>query len=219
LAIETTAAACSAALWHDGAVVVARRRTMEHGHAVALLPMMEEVMAAAGLGFGELGCVAVCVGPGSFTGVRVGLATARALALAAGIPAVGVSAFEAVCAVIPVEEMRGRGLAVLLESRRRDLFVQCFGDDSRPLHPACAVAPDGLGALLPAGPLLLAGNAVERGRAALVGDARDVALVRDAAGPDACGVAVAAAAWQGVAASPMPLYLRAPDARLPAARR
>jgi tRNA threonylcarbamoyladenosine biosynthesis protein TsaB len=218
LALETSAAACSAAVWRNGGIAAARFRVLEHGHAEALLPMAQEVMAATGLTYRGLDLVAVCVGPGSFTGVRVGVATARAMALAAGLPAVGISAFEAVAAAVPSAAAAGRTLVVALDSRRRDLFVQCFAGQAGVPSPACAVAPEALADRLPPGPVLIAGNAADRAAAALDRRRHDVVRLAAAVGPDAQGVAAVAAAWNGVPRPPRPLYLRAPDARVPDAR-
>ncbi|MCH7931874.1 MAG: tRNA (adenosine(37)-N6)-threonylcarbamoyltransferase complex dimerization subunit type 1 TsaB, partial [Proteobacteria bacterium] len=91
LALDTATAACSVALWSDGTVLAQRFATMARGHAEALMPMVEAVMAEAGLAFADLDLVATTVGPGTFTGLRVGLAAARGLALAGGLPIVGVT--------------------------------------------------------------------------------------------------------------------------------
>jgi tRNA threonylcarbamoyladenosine biosynthesis protein TsaB len=148
--------------------------------------------------------------------VRVGLATARAIALAAGIPAVGVTAFAAVRVMVPRSATRARTLVVALESRRRDRFVHCVGPAPRQALAPFAVAPEGLCARLPAGPLLLAGNAVDRAAAALGPLRRDVDRL-EPAGPDSRGVA-AVAEHDRATCPPVPLYLRAPDARLPDSR-
>ena len=95
LGIDTSAAACSAAIWRDGAVLVSLGAAMMRGHAEALVPMIERAMGQAGLAYRDLAAVAATRGPGAFTGLRIGLATVRGLALAAGIPAIGISAFEA----------------------------------------------------------------------------------------------------------------------------
>src|SRR5688500_40303 len=99
LGIETSASVCAAALWRDGAGIAAERAAMARGHAEALMPMIERVMQ--GTEYAALDAVAVTAGPGAFTGLRIGLAAARGLALAARIPAIGVSAFAAVAAGIP----------------------------------------------------------------------------------------------------------------------
>ena len=92
LAIDTALAACSAAVFDtDGGIIASESETMMRGHAEALMPMIARVMAKAATKFAELDRIAVTVGPGSFTGLRVGVSAARGLALAAGKPAVGVA--------------------------------------------------------------------------------------------------------------------------------
>ena len=109
LGIDTSAAACSAALWRDGAVIAREHAAMARGHAESLMPMVERVMRGAA--YESLDAVAVTAGPGAFTGLRIGLAAARGIALAAGIPAIGVSAFgrlDDIAVFDPVEHVRGR---------------------------------------------------------------------------------------------------------------
>ncbi|GAB4384892.1 tRNA (adenosine(37)-N6)-threonylcarbamoyltransferase complex dimerization subunit type 1 TsaB [Albidovulum sp.] len=98
LAFDSSAAHCAAALLRGETVVDARAETMGRGQAERLMPMLEEMLAAAGLGWRDLDAIGVGTGPGNFTGIRISVAAARGLALALGIPAIGVSAFEAAAA-------------------------------------------------------------------------------------------------------------------------
>ncbi len=95
LAIDTALDACSVALVRDGGTLTSRSEQMQRGQAERLAPLVREAVAEAKLPFAELDRIAVTTGPGSFTGVRVGLSFARALALALGKPCVGVSTLEA----------------------------------------------------------------------------------------------------------------------------
>lgn len=220
LAFDSAGAACSAAVAVGERVLAARRRAMMHGHAEALLPMIAQAMDAAGVSARDLDLVAATVGPGGFTGLRVGLAAARGIALASGAPLFGVTGFEAVVAALPAAAEPGF-LLVALESRRRDLFVQLFDSARRPLAAAMALAAEALGETVTrtigAAPLALAGDAAMRAAAAL--GRRPARLVEETA-PDAVGVArTAARRWQaGLSPGPVrPLYLRPPDVTLPAA--
>src|SRR5262245_45908159 len=100
LAIDTALAACAAAVLdtETGVVLAGESITMERGHAEALMPLIERVMTQALMPFAELDRIAVTVGPGSFTGLRVGVAAARGIALAASKPAVGLSTLSAFAA-------------------------------------------------------------------------------------------------------------------------
>ncbi|MDX1711849.1 MAG: tRNA (adenosine(37)-N6)-threonylcarbamoyltransferase complex dimerization subunit type 1 TsaB, partial [Rhodovibrionaceae bacterium] len=89
LALDAAGTACSAAIVVDGRLVAARFESMRRGHSERLVPMIGEVMAEAGLAYADLDAVGVTRGPGAFTGVRIGLATARAIGLAAGKPIYG----------------------------------------------------------------------------------------------------------------------------------
>jgi len=226
LAFDTAGTACSAAVWRGGAVRARRFEIMSRGQSERLVPMIEAVMAEAGIAYPALDAIAVTRGPGGFTGVRIGLATARALALACARPVIGVSNFEAVAAAVPEDERRGRSLAVVIDAKRSDLYVQAFGAAPgaapggaglAPVTEAQAIAPADLDAILPRGPLLLAGDAVEAARGALEVAGRDV-LAAAAPGQADAGWVAALAAGQPLpeagAPPPEPLYLRGPDVTL-----
>ena len=95
LAFDTSAAHCAAALLSGDQVLAQRHEPMEKGQAERLMPMLAEMLAEAGVGFGDLARIGVGTGPGNFTGVRISVAAARGLALGLGIPAVGISALQA----------------------------------------------------------------------------------------------------------------------------
>lgn len=214
LALDCAAGACSVAVRDDAGPRAAAHVAMERGHAEALMPMVERVMAEAGLGFGDLGAVAATVGPGSFTGVRIGLAAARGIALAAGLPTVPVTTLEAVSEAVGT----GTGpLLVVLDAKRRDFYGQWFADDGEALDEPRAASAAEFWAARPASAsaIRIAGDAA---RAALA-DAPDRAQLAGDAGPEA--LAVAALALRRLAAGrtgPLtPLYLRPPDVTMPAA--
>ena len=243
LAIETAGSACSAAVARGGAVLAAERLRLRHGHAEVLFPMIERVMQEAGLAPAQLDAVAAAIGPGGFTGIRVGLAAAHGIALAVGARLVGISSFAAVAARVtdpPLGAPGGTGcqasggqasgcraLLVALDSRRADLYVQLFAlDGAAPLAAPQALIADRLGEYVArlAGDarLLIAGDAAEAASAALGGHA-GIAIAGNSA-PDAEGVLAAALHQLGLddaadaPAGPVrPLYLRLPDAT-PASR-
>jgi tRNA threonylcarbamoyladenosine biosynthesis protein TsaB len=212
LAFDCSASACSAALRRDGATIAHERRVMERGHAEALVPLIEATLARAGVGFGDLDAVAATVGPGSFTGVRIGLATAHGLALALDIPVLGITTFEAV-AHAAAREVGGRSpCLVVLETKRADVYAQLLPAGGGALASPVAAAPAAVAALLPAGPIVLAGDAAARVRPHL--DRPDAVF---APGPGSADVAdVAELAEAGFAeaterpARPVPLYVSPP---------
>lgn len=219
LAFDSAGAACSAAVWDAGRVVAARFEAMARGQSERLVPMIEEVMAEAGLDYAGLDALAVTLGPGGFTGVRIGLAAARGLALATGRPLLGITSFEAVAAA--VEEIRGRDLplAVVLDAKRAEVYLQVFAPDLEPLAPALSLLPADLPSALPPGPLVVAGDGVARVEAELK---RPGLVVAAGAGhaEAACFAALAAARPlpPSGAPPPRPLYLRGPDVTPPRPR-
>lgn len=220
LAFDCAGAACSAAYWQDGAVRAKRHEIMARGQAERLVPMIEEVMAEAGADYAALEAIAVTCGPGGFTGLRIGLATARGLALASGRPLIGVSNFEVVAAAVPDAERQGRTLAVLIDAKRADLYVQAFGADGTALCEPGAVQPAALEHLLPPGPLLLAGDAVAQAEPALRAAGRELRLSAAPGHADATVLAAVAAADDARALPAVrPIYLRPPDVSQPKAER
>jgi tRNA threonylcarbamoyladenosine biosynthesis protein TsaB len=219
LALDAAGASCSVALWADGQVIARRFSTMARGQSEHLVPMIAEVMAAAGRAFADLDAVAVTTGPGGFTGVRIGLATARGLALARGLPLIGVSSFEVAAAAATPAERAGRRILAVLDSKRDELFVQLFDSDLAELSPPRELALATLAETLPAGPLVLTGDAAARAAAALAAARRGEITVAAAAGPADAALLAARAALRDPAAAggtpPRPVYLRPPDVTPP----
>jgi tRNA threonylcarbamoyl adenosine modification protein YeaZ len=94
LAFDTSAAHCAAALLRDGPIITARAEEMGRGQAERLMPLLSEILIEGGATWAELTRIAVGIGPGNFTGIRISVSAARGLALALGVPAVGVSSFD-----------------------------------------------------------------------------------------------------------------------------
>ena len=217
LALDSSGAACSAAYWADGAIRGRRLERLERGHAERLVPMVQAAVADSGASLDEVDLFAATVGPGGFTGVRIGLATLRALALAARRPMLGVTSFEALAHGTSVEERAGRRLLVLIESRRSGLYAQTFTDALAPESEAVALPPNEIAARFAAGPLLLAGDGVERLMPTLAGRDGVPRVASNASFVDAAVVASLAAERAAAASSepPAPLYLRGPDISMP----
>jgi tRNA threonylcarbamoyladenosine biosynthesis protein TsaB len=216
LAFDAAGSACSAAVWAEGRVVARCRERMVRGQAERLMPMIAEVVERSARDYGDFDALAATRGPGGFTGVRITLATGRGLALALDRPLIGVSSFEVAAAAVPPEASAGRLLAVLIESKRAELYLQAFDAARRALMPGRLVAPEDLDQALPPGRLLLAGDGARRALAPLRGCGRDAVL---ASGPQDCdAAALAALVAERPAGRPgaiTPLYLRAPDVTPP----
>jgi tRNA threonylcarbamoyladenosine biosynthesis protein TsaB len=196
---------------------------MMHGHAEALLPMTDDIMSAIGLSASALDGVAVTTGPGSFTGIRVGIAAARGIAFAGRLPLIGISSFEAVAEAVPATMLGDRALLVALESRRADLYVQLFDAARRPLSEPAAYLPPTLASAIPSAQgsaIVLVGDAAARAAAALA-EHYEIATV--AAGLISAVGALSAALhrWRrGERGGEVrPLYLRAPDVTVPGGQR
>jgi len=209
LALDASGAACSVAVTGDGALLSWREQKMERGHAEALMPLVMAAMAEAGIGFAGLATIAVGVGPGSFTGIRIALAAARGMGLAARRPVVGIDSFSAVAAQLAPAERSGRSLLVVIESKRTELFGQYFDEKLAVLGEPLVLAPDALLQHRPDGPLLIAGDGAER-----LPSGSDIVLARHALRPDARAIArLAATGRHNLPARP--LYLRAADVTFP----
>jgi tRNA threonylcarbamoyladenosine biosynthesis protein TsaB len=218
LAMDVAGESCSVALWAGGRVVARRFDTMARGQSERLVPMIAEVLAEWGGGFDGLDAIAVTTGPGGFTGVRIGLATARGLALARRLPLIGVSSFEVAAAAATAAERAGRQVLAVLDSKRDAVFVQRFDADLGEFGPPAEVPAADLPGLSPPGLLVLAGDAAARAAAILAAAGREDVIVAAAAGPADAAVLAARAALRDPAAAPAavrPVYLRAPDVTPP----
>ncbi|HEX9535202.1 MAG TPA: tRNA (adenosine(37)-N6)-threonylcarbamoyltransferase complex dimerization subunit type 1 TsaB [Stellaceae bacterium] len=221
LALDSAGLACSVAVSLGDEVVGEERIDTMHGQAEALLPLVDKAMRDAGQAPAALDLVVVTVGPGSFTGIRVGLAAAGGIALATGARLVGVTSFEAVAVRAARNDWsETRSLLVALESRREDLYVQFFDPHGNPLREPAAIMPilfrEAVAATTGANPLLIAGDAAQRAAAALA-HRPHTAVLEDSA-PGAVGTLRAGLRLLRLGEAvdaPRPLYLRPPDVTLP----
>ena len=219
LAFDCAGSSCSVVLWDQEQVRARRHEAMGRGQAERLVPMIEAVMTEAALDFAQLDAVAVTRGPGGFTGVRIGLATARGLALACRLPLLGVSNFRVAAQGVPAAERAGRTLVVALDAKRSDVFVQLYDVHRAPCGGPWSLAPSDLARHLPTGALILAGDGAEQVRDALrAARGGDLAVATTCGPADAAWLASHAATLPLPASDappPAPLYLRAPDVKIP----
>jgi len=212
LALDTCLDACSLAVLDGVSVRAQASHPMGRGHQEAVAPLAQAVMAQAGLAFPALERIGVTIGPGSFTGLRVGLAFAKGLGAALSIPVVGVGTLAALAEPLLAESL-GSGLVFsVIDARRGQVYLQAFADGRSLMAPDAldvATAAARVAELSGGREAVLAGSG-----AALLADLMPAARIIAAPACDPAAVARLAAA-QTNPAPPRPLYLRAPDARLP----
>jgi tRNA threonylcarbamoyl adenosine modification protein YeaZ len=190
-------------------MVLGRRRIAgERGHAQFLIPLLDELLTDAALSYRDVERIAVTTGPGSFTGIRVGLAAAQGLAMVLDVSVIGVTVFDAVAAAVAEAGNGARNLLVALESRRTEIFAQQFNPEGRALgDPTIAPAAEIAARARPIMPAL-AGDAAHRllpylevGTDSIIAAEVDPVFVAK----------LAAGRVQGP--SPAPFYLRPADAK------
>ena len=199
LALDCTQGSCSAAYFDGRKVVSEQVEEMEHGQAERLIPMMQEVLTASKVSFQDIECVAVTTGPGSFTGVRVGLAAADGIALAANLPMVGISVLDVLAWKVYKQHPELKRVCLVLETKREDYYFQCFENNKPETEPA----------VLPAEKIkewqkyTFVGNAAER----LKEELGSLTIV-DVPMPTAADIALFACDKKAQKDFPAPLYLR-----------
>lgn len=212
LAIDTAANLCAACVW-DTAAGVERGRSVADlgkGHAEFLMATIDAALKAAGCGYGDLGMLAVATGPGSFTGVRVGVATSRGLALALKIPATGVSTLDAIAEEAAAVHSRRKVLAAI-DAGRDELYLALYDELAKPIYgPVVTTMQTALEIAHRDLPVLAgtASRAIAAGLAPL-----PVEIGPETATADIATYARLAAARGPAAGRPVPLYLREPDAK------
>jgi len=189
---------------------------MERGHAEALLPLIERVMARVEGGFASLDRVAVTVGPGSFTGLRVGIAAARAIGVACKVPVIGVSTLAALAAPLILEQKPGL-VAVAIDARHGNVYFAAFGPDGRATSAPRVLPPREAVRSLGAGPVWLAGSGAAQLAIEASAAGTEIEIARENTGLDIVFVAKLGLLADPALAPPRPLYLKAPDAKLPEA--
>lgn len=214
LAIDTALAACSAAVLDTvyGGVIAGESLPMTRGHAEALMPLVQRVMGEANLTFPDIDRVAVTTGPGSFTGLRVGIAAARGIALAAGKPIVGLSTLAAYAAPHMAADDRFAVVAAI-DARHANVYLQVFSPGGRTLtEPRLATLREAALAAA-AAPSCIVGSAAAAVAAAMSEDDVAPVTVDASAAPDIGWVARMGAVVPESQSPPKPQYLRAPDAQ------
>jgi tRNA threonylcarbamoyl adenosine modification protein YeaZ len=214
LAIDTALEACSAAVLDTdrGEITAEDTLPMVRGHAEAVMPLIARVMDLAGVEFVDLDRIAVTTGPGSFTGLRVGISAARGIALAAGKPAIGLSTLAGFAAPLIAEDDSTHVVAAI-DARHDQVYLQVFGVGGRTLvAPRIATLRDAARAAI-TGPARVVGSAANQVAAAWPKGAEEPLLVEHRSAPDIGWIARLGAAAAAGHGPPRPFYLRAPDAQ------
>jgi len=193
LAFDTSAAHCAAAVFSGGRLLVSREEPMATGQSERLMPFLLDCLAGAGLGWRDLGRIAVGTGPGNFTGVRIAVAAARGLALGLGRPAIGVDRFAATAYGL------GQPVMVALDARQGNVAVRATGGAPFLLGPDDALPPE-------VAPLPVVGDGADRLGLRATGPRLTQPL------PLAEAIARIAAALPLPQPRPAPVYLRPADA-------
>jgi tRNA threonylcarbamoyladenosine biosynthesis protein TsaB len=170
LVIDTSGPVCAAGIMDAGAetVIAAKSELLGKGHAERLIPMIDEVLAEAGLALKDMTRIAVTTGPGSFTGIRVGVAAARGFALALGLPAIGVTTLRVVAEQV-LEIGPPAPVAAIIDAGRDEIFAQVFATDGEALTEPAAYGHDDIRAIVERFGAIPAGSGV----AALAGRPRE----------------------------------------------
>jgi len=213
LAIDTALEACAAAVLDtERGTLASESLPMVRGHAEALMPLIARVMRQADIPFASLDRIAVTTGPGSFTGLRVGIAAARGIALAAAKPAVGLTTLAAYAAPHIAHDDK-TAIAVAIDARHQHVYLQIFGPGGRTLiAPRIASIADAVRAAAN-GPVRIVGTGAPMLAVAWPSREPPPVLVDESRAPDIVWVGRLAAAADESTSEPKPLYLRAPDAQ------
>ncbi len=205
LALDTAGVDCAAAVYDSGSdsVMGEVTETIGRGHAEHLMHVVDEALAKADVALSAVERVVVTVGPGSFTGIRIGVAAARGFALSLNVPAVGVTTLEVMAATARAQNP-GKSVLAAIDAKREEIYLQSFDADGNPLDEARAVTIGEARAIAAGFDGIVTGTAVAR-----LSDAPP------AERPDAFPIAIVARLGAGKPAGerPKPLYLRGPDVR------
>lgn len=215
LAIDTALEACAAAVLDTERAGIIARETlpMQRGHAEALMPLIKRVVDHAGYAFAEIDRIAVTIGPGSFTGLRVGIAAARGIGLAAGKPVVGLSTLAAYATPLIAAD-DSLPVVAAIDARHDHVYLHVFGPGGRTLvGPRVAPLREAVRAAANSGAPRLVGTAANLLAANWPADERPPRKVDQRSAPEIDWVAQLGAAAPEGGAPPKPLYLRPPDAQ------
>ncbi len=220
LSFDTTMQACSASFLDTEKEGEQQSvyESLERGHAEAIVPMIESVMNVSSCTYQELDCIAVTLGPGAFTGVRVGVAAARGLGLSAGVDVYGFSSLHVIAA--RAREQFGDShlsefdqIIVAIDARRGEIYLQSFNADVQPMTEACAIVPEQFSDYSENKKTLVVGSGGQLLQDVISGNGEQIVFECPDILPDAQNIGQLVLSDQGIHKALSPLYLRAPDAK------
>jgi tRNA threonylcarbamoyladenosine biosynthesis protein TsaB len=212
LGVDTCFGACSVAILENDRTLAHRFALMDRGHAEALAPMVAEAMEEAGIAYAALDRLAVTIGPGTFTGQRIGLAFMRGLRVALKKPLIGITSLETMAQQARAETSIPLA-AALHDARRDEVYLEIVRNGASVFTPAVLLFDDAMKMIVAhagGARLVLCGTAAPRTHDALANT--ELSPIRQ---PDALWTVRLAVSREATDQPPRPLYLRAPDARLP----
>lgn len=222
LAIDTSMTGVSVGIIASNGHVVSRMVETARGQAALLVPMIQEVIAEAQIMFKDMDLIACTVGPGSFTGLRIGLSTARTLGLALDIPVVGLGTLDVMAShyLLPCAQAQGKGgagkpLLIVLETKRQDFYARYYDASGEPVGEPFAADASVVLKCAPSGSFVVGGDCLKRFQECILGDFE---LLDNLTQPDPILIAQMGLEQferEGDQGVPQPLYLRGADVSQP----
>ncbi len=214
LAFDTAMNGCSVSFYDaEKELFVQKKEPMMRGQAEVLVPMIQSVVQQAGHDISDMDLFSVTIGPGAFTGVRIGISTARSLAFAAGKPLGGYTTMEVIAAERAAENKQDESIAVLLETKRKDFYVQIFSGAGQKITAPAALELDDVLSLIEKHKGVLIGDAVKRFREMTTAESLKGWEIEGETYnlPDTNRLSIMARAHEGPYERISPLYLRGAD--------
>ena len=162
LFFDAASSVCSAAIFADGVVIAKNQKLITNQHAEILVSMIEQILSDVKMDYSDLNLISTTIGPGSFTGIRIGLATARGLSLACNIPLIGVTNFEVLAYAVERIDRVGRRILVILETKRDDFYTCVYSEQLDLINGPMAIEGDALEKLSDPGRTIVLGDGVKR---------------------------------------------------------
>lgn len=213
LAFDSAMGGCSAAVLDPATgKVVSDIRLMARGQSEILVPMIGEVIAESGFGFADLGLIVTTVGPGAFTGLRIGISTARSFGLALGIPVTGVMTTEAIARAITQNQNRNKKILVVLETKREDFYVHLFDETGHSVSGPGTALGEVIAERYGSGPMLACGDGLARlSETITLPDSWETIEGYELPDPEVMAVMGLKQIRSGILTAPDPVYLRDAD--------